>query len=472
MPAGNGFVKIAEVPASDTAYTDDNGGAGLVRGPSYCYRIIARFPDPAGGESLFSNELCQPLNLTIPVLLNVDVEKTDPANGKIIVRWSRNFQLIQPIFRTSLFRLGPGQNRNLIFSSLNPADTSFTDSLLNTSDEQYQYRLLQQIDSPSNPLPDSTADASSVRLDLIPGTKKITLRWQASTPWSNAGYPHYIYRKSNQEFQLIDSVLQQGPIFSYIDDGRWNNSPLQDSLSYCYFVSTSGSYGNPLLPDPLLNRSQQNCAFPSDTIKPCPPPEIVLDAGPCADCELLKNQTEFERKLSWSLAGLGDCAKDAFRFKIYFSARENEDLQLIGTTSDTFFVHSSLSSLAGCYLVNSIDRSGNESIGLNKICLDNCIRYDLPNLFTPDENGVNDRFRPSCYSRAFIENVRFTVYNRWGKIVFEDDVLPEINWDGISEGRKEKLIPGIYFYLVELKTRRLRAEDENLRIKGWVQIAE
>ena len=474
MPAGNGFVKIAEIAASDTAFTDNNGGKGLLKGPSYCYRIVARFPEPAGGESLFSNELCQQLNLDIPVLLNVDVEKTDEVNGKIGIRWSKNFQLITPIFRTSIYRLGPGNNKQLIFSSLNPGDTSVRDSLLNTSRDTYRYQLQHQVESIPPSQPDSAATASSVRLELIPGTKKITLKWQAETPWGLGGYPHRIYKKNTGGlFELIDSIQQPGPVFEYVDDGSYNGQPLSDSAVYCYFVETSGSYGNPLLPSPLLNRSQEACANPSDTIRPCPPPSVLLDSLPCKDCEELKSKTEYERVLNWSMAGLGDCAKDAYRFKVYYSAREDGPLQLIGSTADTFFVHSSLNSLAGCYQVTSIDRSGNESTGnANKICSDNCIRYDLPNLFTPDGNGLNDKFTPFCFSRAFIENVRFTVYNRWGKIVYEDNALPEINWEGISEGKKEKLVPGIYFYLLEIKTKRLKPEDENQLFRGWVQIAE
>ncbi len=465
MPAGNGFVKIAEVSASDTAFTDDNNGLGLLKGPSYCYRIVARFPDPAGGESLFSNELCQELPLDIPVLLNVDVTRTDQKKGSILVRWTKDFMLILPLFSTSLYRINPAGIRQLVFTSLNPTDTSFIDSLLDTERETYKYRLLYQLSQP-----DSTPDASSVRLELSPGSKKITLRWRASTPWSLSGYTHYIYRKTDADFQLIDSVNQQTSEFVYTDNGSFNNEELKDSISYCYFVSTSGSYGNPLLPSPLINRSQQACANPSDTIKPCPPPEIVLDEGPCEDCEALKTKTEYARTLRWSLADSGDCARDVVQFRVYFSARETDPLQPIGVTMDTFFVHSSLTSLAGCYLVNSVDKAGNESEGANRICIDNCIKYDLPNLITPDQTEANNFFTPLCYSKAFIESVRFTVYNRWGKLVFEDDVLPEINWDGISEGRRDRLVPGVYYYMVKLKTKRLREEDENQVIKGWVQM--
>jgi len=472
MPTGTGFIKIAEVSATDTAFTDSNNGKGLLKGPSYCYRIVAKFPEPAGGESLFSNELCRSINLDIPVMVNVDVEKTSPADGKINVRWTRDFLLIEPIFRTSLYRVNPSGEKTLVFTTLNPADTSFTDSGLNTRDKTYSYFLYHQIESNPPITPDSTPVAQSVRLELIPGTQKINLRWQAFTPWSLGGYYHRIYRKTSGAFTLIDSVNQQGPVFQYTDEGQFDGEPLKDSLDYCYYVETSGSYGNPLLPSPLLNRSQEFCANPSDTVKPCPPPTITIDAGPCEDCEALKTQTEFSRTIRWSMAGLGDCGKDAYRFKIYYAEHDDEELQLIGSTADTFFVHSSLASLAGCYLVNSVDKSGNESNSLSPTCVDNCIRYDLPNMFTPDGNDQNEKFSPACYSNAFIENVHFTVYNRWGKKVFEDDVLPEINWDGIAEGRKEYLNSGIYFYLVELQTKRLKKADEKMVLKGWVNIVK
>ncbi len=55
---------------------------------------------------------------------------------------------------------------------------------------------------------------------------------------------------------------------------------------------------------------------------------------------------------------------------------------------------------------------------------------DVPNLFTPNGDGVNDRFAP-IYPEA-IEITRFRVYNRWGQLVFEH---PVPIWDGTVGGR-------------------------------------
>jgi hypothetical protein len=88
----------------------------------------------------------------------------------------------------------------------------------------------------------------------------------------------------------------------------------------------------------------------------------------------------------------------------------------------------------------------------------------------PEGTSPNQVFRPSCFSRAFIRQIRFTVFNRWGKKVFEDDVPPEINWDGQAEGNTQKVVPGIYFYIAEVKAIRLRRQDEQMKFTGWILI--
>ncbi len=56
---------------------------------------------------------------------------------------------------------------------------------------------------------------------------------------------------------------------------------------------------------------------------------------------------------------------------------------------------------------------------------------ELPNLFTPNGDGVNDRFEV-IYSEA-IEIVDFRIYNRWGRVVFDNAAQP--SWDGTVGGK-------------------------------------
>ena len=134
-------------------------------------------------------------------------------------------------------------------------------------------------DSANNLFIDSSAVASTVKLSAKPLLSSVELSWQANVPWSNniLTYPyHYVYRDrtdlNNPDLMvLIDSVKISENGFSYLDDGRFNNTALDDKLIYCYALTTVGGYDNPILPSPLVNNSQIVCAQPNDNIAPCAP---------------------------------------------------------------------------------------------------------------------------------------------------------------------------------------------------------
>ncbi|MFO7613170.1 MAG: gliding motility-associated C-terminal domain-containing protein, partial [Bacteroidales bacterium] len=77
--------------------------------------------------------------------------------------------------------------------------------------------------------------------------------------------------------------------------------------------------------------------------------------------------------------------------------------------------------ITGCYAVVAIDSTGNQSEFSNIVCVDNdaCSVYALPNVFTPNDDGRNDLFRPFPYTS--VEKVQMTIFNRWGNIVYETE---------------------------------------------------
>jgi len=483
MPGGNGFVKIAEVSISDTTFLDDNKLLGLKKGPSYCYRLVAGFPDPAGGESLVSNEICRALPLDIPLIVNVDIIKTGLTDGEILVRWTKPFKIdtvaFRPPFKVEILRYSGSGTPSLAKTTTDLSDTILIDAGLDTRNRVYSYQLKFIYGDLQN-LSDSSEKASAVRLELNPGVSKIGLRWTASTPWTNDGFEHLIYRKVNNQFELIDSAKGFGGQYNYTDEGKYKGILLEDTVEYCYYVKTKGTYSNALVASPLINASQINCANPNDTIKPCPPATFRMDtinceqcktAPNCKNCDFL-NQTEYTRTLRWHPVFDQDCGKDVGQFKIYYAEHIEDEMKVIATITDTIFNHSSLTTLAGCYAVTSVDRSGNESVVSNRTCVDNCIVFDLPNTIIPNQDGLNEAFTPSCVSKVFFGKIHFTVYNRWGKKIFDDDVPPEINWAGITENNSTNVVPGIYYYLAEIQAKRLSIADENMIFKGWIFIAK
>lgn len=80
----------------------------------------------------------------------------------------------------------------------------------------------------------------------------------------------------------------------------------------------------------------------------------------------------------------------------------------------------------------------------------------IPNIFTPDGDGINDLFQP--YVGRGVSRINyFRIYDRWGemlheRLLVEDDlsqINPAIAWDGTFKGRA--MNPGVYVYLAEIE---------------------
>ena len=73
----------------------------------------------------------------------------------------------------------------------------------------------------------------------------------------------------------------------------------------------------------------------------------------------------------------------------------------------------------------------------------------IPNTFTPNGDGKNDRFFISGKGLSIIRN--FSVYNRWGQLLFEAHNIPPndpgYGWDGTFKGLV--LEPDVFIYIVE-----------------------
>ena len=67
----------------------------------------------------------------------------------------------------------------------------------------------------------------------------------------------------------------------------------------------------------------------------------------------------------------------------------------------------------------------------------------MPNAFSPNGDGQNDRFTP-IYSSA-LSSYRLTIYNRWGNLVF-DSADPTKGWDGTFKGMEQEV--DVYVYWV------------------------
>ncbi len=74
-------------------------------------------------------------------------------------------------------------------------------------------------------------------------------------------------------------------------------------------------------------------------------------------------------------------------------------------------------------------------------------RILVPNVFTPNDDNINDVFKPVINDRN-IENYRFQIYNRWGKLIFETQDLNE-GWDGSVNNAQNEKAQSIYVWQLE-----------------------
>lgn len=73
-----------------------------------------------------------------------------------------------------------------------------------------------------------------------------------------------------------------------------------------------------------------------------------------------------------------------------------------------------------------------------------CEVLEIPNWFSPDGNGRNDRF--VAKRMQGIDQLEMEVYNRWGQKVFSGDEFERQGWDG-KDAR-----PGLYFWTLRYRT--------------------
>jgi hypothetical protein len=505
IPDSFGYTKIATVPIGTTKYTN----TGLASGAKYCYRLVAIFPAPKGGESIASDEMClDPFKADRAVITNVSVDKTDEKNGQITVKWRSPFDIdkasFPPPYVYKVYR-AEGFTGKIKLTETFPGtrpDSIWVDTGLNTRDIIYNYRVLG-FDKNGVRI-DSSAAASSVRLEIKPKFQELELSWAANVPWSNNTFTfptHTIFRgaagATESQFVKIADVDVNQKGFVFTDTG------LNNTETYCYRVETYGSYGNPKIPPPLRNFSQVSCAQPDDKVAPCKP--VVAATG--LNCEDFRSTTScgdvgtYSNTLSWRRPFDPACALDIRSYNIYYASRLGEEFKKLPVVvTDTFFVHTNIPSFAGCYKVSALDRAGNESELSDEFCFDNCPYYELPNAFTPNGDKCNEVF--SAYSTRnimqgetitslcgtltsnqllelqskcarFVQKVVFSVFNRWGGLVYTYESGGErtiyIDWDGKDSNGKE-LSAGTYYYEAQVTFDVVDPSKKNSTIKGWVQV--
>jgi gliding motility-associated-like protein len=465
VPASSGYTLIANTAYNVTDFLDNNNGQGLIHGVDYSYFVVAIYGD--GSPSFASMEVCARLVRDVPIITHVTVDSTSTTDGQITVRWVKpladttNFDtLAHPgPYRFELLR-ATGFNGSFapvasfaspFFASLN--DTSYVDSApgFNTLNDPYTYRIDFYFTDPvsgNESLIGSTHTASSVYLTITPADNQLTLNWQENVPWLN--YRYFIYKEtfpSSTAFVLLDSTTAT----TYVDSGLVNGA------TYCYRILSQGEYSDTNITRPLFNYSEIMCAEPQDLTPPCAPALTVLP-----DCNIGQDY------IVWTNPN-NSCSDDVVQYNVYYTPVQGQPYQLLTIVPgpvDTDFVYIMPENIAGCFVVTALDTFLNESVYSNEQCVDNCPVYELPNVFTPDGNNVNDLFVPFPYK--YVESIDLKIYDRWGVLMFET-TDPNIRWDGTNKDTKKPATAGVYYYTCTVNEIRMTGVRQR-ELKGFIHL--
>ncbi|MDP2386320.1 MAG: gliding motility-associated C-terminal domain-containing protein [Bacteroidota bacterium] len=467
VPSSLGYTKVGSVNAIGVtsinySFTDNNNGAGLTPGIDYSYIVVAYFAD--GSNSLASTVVCGKLVRDVPLLTNVSVDTTDINSGQIFIRWTR------PVIKTASIDgfdtiANPGPYEYKLFQSngqppsaptteiysvshtyfaqfISVADTTFQNTSLNTEANQFRYK----VDLYSNGiLKASSQSATSVWLKTTGLARRIQLDWSYQVPWTNDS--SFVYKQNaSGNYILIASVNTN----TYTDTGLVNGK------TYCYKVKTKGKYSDPTVLSPLYNWSQKSCTQPVDKEAPCQPTVSVS-----GDCNTQITQ------VTW-VNGSASCSNDIVYYNLYYTPFLDSTFIKIDSFSSNVhsFTTDYASSIAGCYAVTAIDTFGNESAIVDKMCVDNCPEYELPNIITINGDSINDFFIP--IKNKYVKDIDLKIYNRWGTLMFET-TDPAINWDGKNKESKLPCVNGTYYYICDVHIIRYTG-IETIKLKGFVQI--
>lgn len=124
-----------------------------------------------------------------------------------------------------------------------------------------------------------------------------------------------------------------------------------------------------------------------------------------------------------------------------------------GSTRDSSLIFSDSQTLRVTLKVS--DRNGCSNSRTEYIFIGSALRYFIPNAFSPNGDGHNDGFKP--LGIEYVNEYVFTVYNRWGEIVFRS-MNPQEGWDGTY--MQEPCAAGVYIYTLELRDFFFRYQNQ------------
>lgn len=231
-------------------------------------------------------------------------------------------------------------------------------------------------------------------------------------------------RKINKETGIISSIAGNGQYGYSGDGGLATQAQLRSPFHYAFDQA-----GNVYLAEPHRIRKISLIANPT-------PPQIIFTDSCLADGMKFRIQSIVPVfGVSWDF---GDPSSAALNTSIdaepqhIFSKAGMFTVTALVTTEDGFKQLEATVTIKDC------------------VCV-----LEVPNVFTPNDDGVNDLFQIA--TNCPFEGFELTIINRWGQVVFHS-TDSHVNWNGNENGNA--LASGVYFFSLTHKFPQLPAHTQ------------
>lgn len=255
----------------------------------------------------------------------------------------------------------------------------------------------------------------------------------------------------------------ESSVFSFAD---LTTIPVSDSLSPNAFAVGIGQNAVVIKPDTLV--------FNHPDLFQCKSTDLILEAPEGFETYLWDNgsnqqEREIETNGDYTVTSSNTCSVRTDNYTIEFIEEPKMELQTdfgelcdgeemelsittdhpsniilwsTGNTTETIIINK-----PGIYSVTVENNCGTikDSITINSNCEPFIPSIHIPNVFTPNGDGINDVWMVKV-SDNFIE-IRLSVLNRWGNEVFYAD-KKNTGWNGMVNGKQAS--EGVYFYKADI----------------------
>ncbi|MCK5781561.1 MAG: gliding motility-associated C-terminal domain-containing protein [Flavobacteriales bacterium] len=475
VPDDSGYELVATIDNIETDnFNDTNNDNAFKTGVIYCYVITTILYDES--ESLPSEPSCVTLKKRLPVMTNVDIEKTSYSVGEINVIWSKPTEIDANIYpgpySYKLLRSTGLNSNNFIevqsFGTIN--DTVYLDTELDTYQDEDQYGYQYRVDIYNNTggntnLMGKGYPATSPYLKVISGDEKLQLIVDQNVPWRIDSIVYFQEIDESLNFKRIGKINDE-KLLGSTDGSYFVVEGLENGKEYCFRADIYGSYSVDGYVKPLFNRSQIGCGTPNVNPLQCPP-----TLNEIKDCDL------DIYTLFWTNPN-ATCGENIVGYRLYYSLVDDAGFELLaeieGENNREYDVIAEDIAI-GCFRVTGIDALGNETPPSNVVCYEPCVEFILPNVFSPNGDGINDLYHPHWEDSGDhdynfdVISFDIEIFNRWGNLVYKTDDI-NINWDGKNQSTGKVCSTGVYYYVCTIAKKENNDESSTFSLTGYIHL--